>query len=232
MDTLLIAITLTALALAIASGAWLVKVLADERRRSDARVEGLRRAALTTRRTPVDDAPLRVQPAVEPARPGGDLFAAAPSASRRGARAAATLAAAAILAVLAFAVLGRGGTQASTDVAATATPRSSRLELLSLRHEQQDGKLSIGGLVQNPAEAAALTGVSVVAQAFAADGSALGSARAPLDLISLQPGEESPFVVDVLVEAPAARYRIGFRDARDRVVEHLDRRAGATIPTK
>jgi len=51
-----------------------------------------------------------------------------------------------------------------------------------------------------------------------------GTGRAPLDYVTLAPGDESSFVVKVPVRGPIARYRVGFRAADGTVVAHVDRR--------
>ena len=64
---------------------------------------------------------------------------------------------------------------------------------------------------------------------FGADGAFLASGGAPLDFTVLRPGDESPFVIDVPVTAPVARYRVGFRSEDGRVIGHVDRRTAATM---
>jgi hypothetical protein len=98
------------------------------------------------------------------------------------------------------------------------------LELLSLQHAQEDGTLTISGLVQNPRDARALAGVHATVQLFGADGRTVASGRAPIDFTTLAPGDESPFVIRVLVSGAVVRYRVGFRGENDRVLGHIDRR--------
>ena len=94
------------------------------------------------------------------------------------------------------------------------------LQLLSLRHNQEEGRLVITGLVQNPRAGLPLSKVIATAFLFSADGTFLASGRAPLDFSTLAAGDESPFVLTVPVKAPVARYRVGFRGEDGRVIAH------------
>jgi hypothetical protein len=106
------------------------------------------------------------------------------------------------------------------------------LELLSLRDTRQpldparggSGTLTITGLVQNPRAGTLLSRVTVTAYAFDDKGAFLASGRALIDVTSLAPGDESPFVVSVPVAETVARYRIGFRTEDGRVISHIDKR--------
>lgn len=106
------------------------------------------------------------------------------------------------------------------------------LELLSLRHAQEDGTLTITGLVQNPRTGKQLAGVKATVFLFAANGSFITSGRAPLDFTALGPGDESPFLIRVPVTGNVARYRVGFRGDDDRVLAHVDRRSPDAIAQK
>ena len=90
---------------------------------------------------------------------------------------------------------GAADVSAETVQVATASPT---LELLTLAYEQKDATLTISGMVQNPKTSPAIAaGVEVSALVFAADGTIVASAKAPLDFSRLRPGDESPFVVRV-----------------------------------
>jgi hypothetical protein len=54
-------------------------------------------------------------------------------------------------------------------------------------------------------------------------GAFINSARAPLDFTTLEPGDESPFVVTIPSAADVGRYRVSFRTDAG-VVRHVDRR--------
>jgi hypothetical protein len=106
------------------------------------------------------------------------------------------------------------------------------LELLSLQHAQQDGTLTISGLVQNPRDAGTLAGVHATVLLFGADGRTVASGRAPIDFTRLGPGDESPFVIRVPVSGAVVRYRVGFRGENDRVLGHIDRRTPEAVARK
>jgi hypothetical protein len=110
---------------------------------------------------------------------------------------------------------------AAAPVAERAT---AGLELLSLRDSRDAGSLKITGMVQNPRTGVLLTRVAVTTYAFDDKGAFLASGRALLDVTSLAPGDESPFVVTVPVSGTVARYRIGFRGEDGRVIAHVDKR--------
>ena len=75
----------------------------------------------------------------------------------------------------------------------------------------------------------ALSRVTVTAYAFDDKGSFLASGHALLEVTSLAPGDESPFVVSVPVTETVARYRIGFRGEDGRVIAHIDKRQQAPV---
>jgi hypothetical protein len=119
---------------------------------------------------------------------------------------------------------------ASPVAAATAADMSAPgLELLSLRDARQDDTLTITGMVQNPLGGRLLSRVAVTAYAFDDKGAFLASGRALIDVTSLAPGDESPFLVTVPVSGTVARYRIGFRSEDGRVIAHVDKRQQTPI---
>jgi len=95
---------------------------------------------------------------------------------------------------------------------------------VSMRDARTAGTLTISGLVRNPRTGTLLSRVSVTAYAFDANGAFLASGRALLDVTSLSPGDDSPFLVSVPVTEGVARYRIGFRGEDGRVIAHVDKR--------
>jgi hypothetical protein len=97
------------------------------------------------------------------------------------------------------------------------------LELLSMRHEREGDTLSVTGLVRNPGGAAA-RGIIAVVFAFDHGGNFVASGRAPLDFVTLAPGDESPFHVAIPHVSDVGRYRVSFR-TESGVVRHVDRRA-------
>ncbi len=101
--------------------------------------------------------------------------------------------------------------------------------MLSLKQTQGTDALTITGLVQNPRDGAVLSNVKATALLFGADGTFLASGGAALDFTVLRPGDESPFVINVPVTAPVARYRVGFRSEDGHVIGHVDRRTAPTM---
>ena len=237
MDTLLLTVTVAALAIAAALGVLLVRMLREERRRANARVELLMDLAASNERQPqrtarfsdLDLHPASSSPVVGPVV--GDLFherEEQPAWPRR-------LAIAGALAVivggslLAWSALDRRApVNSSVNASSSARPP---LELLSLAHKQEGDTLVISGLAQNPRDAAVLSGAQATVLVFGADGAMIASGRAPLDFATLGPGDESPFVIRVAATR-AARYRIGFRGAHDEMIAHVDRRNPDTFARK
>jgi hypothetical protein len=122
-----------------------------------------------------------------------------------------------------------GSPAAAAQPVSSAATAAAGLELMSLRDGREPGSLRITGLVQNPRGAATLSRVTVTAYAFDDKGAFLASGRAALDVTTLAPGDESPFVVSVPVTETVARYRIGFRGEDGRVIAHIDKRQQAPV---
>ncbi len=239
MESVLIVITLVSLALTIVLAVVLARLIRDERRRSEARVAVLREMAdavapafeageVQSREPAADlDLPLTVD-----VRTSGDLFVRREPRSAWPHRLAVAAAIASLVTMTALALRSTGrspspATHANTRPASTQT--EGLLELLSLKQTQGTNKLTIIGLVQNPRDGTVLSKVKATALLFGPDGTFLASGGAPLDFTLLNPGDESPFVIDVPVTAPVARYRVGFRGEDGRVIGHVDRRTGATM---
>lgn len=259
MDTLLIIVTVLSLTMAAALVVVVAKLQRDERRRSDARVAALAEMAAepvppqtlaevaTPRPAPIAPvlvrAPraarvvdLELRPAAAAVPGVADLFSPRAEPSAWGPRLAVigALAAAVLVAVVVLrwshppSAVTADVRHASPQAPAMAAP----LELLSLRHTQQDQSLVITGLVQNPRGSAPLLRVVATAFVFGPDGAFLSSAQAPLDFATLTPGDESPFVVTVPVSGPVARYRVGFRGDDGRVIAHVDKRMPEALVRK
>lgn len=227
MDTLLIVMTVLSLAMAVAMTVVVLKLLADERRRSDARVAALMRASHVP--APVMESAARARegdlPLRAPAAPA-ELFAATDAPSSWGPRIAAAAATVAVLAAVGLTV-SSPGRPAAAPAPAAARPAVAPLELMTLRHTAEPGSLTVSGIVSNPSAGAQLTRVIATAWALDSGGAVIASGRAPIDLTAFGPGEESPFVVEVATNAPVARYRIGFRAEDGTVIAHVDRRNGS-----
>lgn len=241
MNLLLFVVTAASLSLALVMAAVAWRARREQQLRAEARVAALADAidgtldpeAYAPYESPAGDVRLRTPaaaaavPAESPATadvgaPG--LFAAtvAPAGHRR--RAVPTIAILALIGVglaTTFLVLAGGDTKAS-GVAAEAVP--ARLELLSLRHEVQNGQLSVTGLVRNPGSSQALDRVAAVIFLFDGKGGFLASTRAPLDFPHLAPGEESPFSATIPSPPGLSRYRVSFRKETGGLVPHVDRR--------
>jgi hypothetical protein len=108
-------------------------------------------------------------------------------------------------------------------------PGTVPLQLLSLTEStDSDGTFTVTGLVGNPAAGHTAQNVCAVVYLFDRDGRYFASGRAGIDLPSLAPGDQSPFVVKVPNGSAATRYRVGFRQLDGTVVAHVDKR-GQTI---
>ena len=104
----------------------------------------------------------------------------------------------------------------------TAVTHRTALELLSMRHEREGDTLTVTGLVRNSGSSAADRLIAVVF-AFDRSGNFLASGRAPVDFVTMGPGDESPFRVSVPNVGEVGRYRVSFRNEAG-VVRHVDRR--------
>jgi len=250
MDTTLVTVTVLSMGMAAALSAIVWRMLRLERHRSNARVAALTRLAApppTAKLSPASvDLPIREVPAFAGASAGKpaaahSLFVEREHSSPWGPRFAvmgglALVGASIILFALAARARPAGARTvrpAVAGVAAAARPAAPAaapsLELLSLRDSRQPGSLTITGLVQNPRAGAPLSRVTVTAYTFDDKGSFLASGRALIDVTTLAPGDESPFVVSVPVTDTVARYRIGFRDEDGRVIAHVDRRQSGPL---
>lgn len=159
------------------------------------------------------------------------VFGAAPASSSSGSGRRGL-----IVAAVAVVMVATAGTAYAVYRPATATsPRSLvpvnavPLELLSLAETTDaDGAFVVTGLIGNPSSARPAEHVVAVVYLFDRDGHYFATGRAAIDLGSLAPGNQSPFVVKVPHGAGTARYRVGFREPDGSVVAHVDKR-GASI---
>ncbi len=256
MDTTLVTVTLLSMGMAAALSVIVWRMLRVERQRSDARVNAL--VALSGRVTdnPPVSTPLprgvqgsaratssvgaRLGLAELPLRPApvstGAMFVEPASASPWGHRVAVMAGLALILAtaiLVTLTVTDRSSQRSAARDATATAPQpgvtSAGLELLSLRDSREPGSLTITGLVQNPLGGGWLTRVTVTAYAFDDKGAFLASGRASIDVASLAPGDQSPFVVSIPATETVARYRIGFRGEDGRVIAHIDKRQQAPV---
>jgi len=262
MDTILIAVTALALAMAAGMAIVVATLLRQERARSDARVAALGELAadpLVDRPARRPDAAVVHRPSIAPpmsipARPASaprpiddleirpavngmsELFAETDRPSPWGPRFAVIGCLAAIGLAIGFALISGTSRPAATPAptAAQQAPQldTPPLELLSLGHEQDARRLAITGLVKNPRAGAPLSHVVATAILFGPDGAFLSSSRSPLDFTTLVPGQESPFVVNIPVSGQVSRYRVGFRTEDGRVIAHVDKRSPEALAQK
>jgi hypothetical protein len=153
---------------------------------------------------------------------GSAVAAPASGTRQRGLAIAASILFVAIVTGGYFSVYGKDGNE--TASAASNAP----LELLSLRHERQNGALAITGLVRNPSAGHPVGKLAAVVLLFNQQGEFVTSSRAGVDYTQLAPGDESPFVIRVDAPSNVARYRVSFR-TDDGVVPHVDRRGQEPI---
>ena len=220
MTLLLVALIAIALAAATSVVAW--NRSRDERRRREVRIAELAAA--------IHDEPLGSPTSAETA---GDLFTTRQHAGV-GSRFA-TVAAVGLLVfggVAALAVVSssaRGEATVRSESSATSAPERQQtstikpLELVALGHDRDGDRLTIRGVVRNPASGMALERITAVVLVYKEDGGFAGSRRAAVDATMLGPGGETAFTVTVPAASQIGRYRVSFR-IEDRVVPHIDRR--------
>jgi hypothetical protein len=129
--------------------------------------------------------------------------------------------AACVTVIVTVAMIG-SSSHGSRAAAAPAAVAETSLELLSMTHERADDTLTVTGLVRNGGPAAAQRLIAVVF-AFDRSGNFVASGRAPVEFVTLHPGDESPFRVSVPHVNDVGRYRVSFRTDTG-VVKHVDRR--------
>jgi len=185
-----------------------------------------------------------------PVATGGDLFAAARPAPMRSRSAAVFVAGMLLVGCAASLVLVLSESRpdpARSGPAASATPQVSAsapsltpqqtaaqaapLELVALTHERDADRLTVRGVVSNPASGAVVNQLTAVVFLFNHDGGFVVSGRASVDAARLVPGAEVPFAVTVAGATDVGRYRVSFR-TDERVVPHIDRRDRAMAQLK
>jgi hypothetical protein len=226
MSLLLVALIAVVLAGVTSTVAW--NRARDERRRREARIAALAAA--------IHDEPLH-DPV--PAGSAGDLFKTGDlfttsQHSGTGSRFA-TVAAVGLLVcggVAALAVVSssasgeatvRGESSATRAPEPSQTPAIEPLELVALGHDRDGDRLTVRGVVRNPASGTALDRLTAVVLIYKEDGGFVGSGRAAVDSTMLGPGGETAFTVTVPAASQIGRYRVSFR-TEDRVIPHIDRR--------
>jgi hypothetical protein len=276
MDTVLLALTVISLAVALFMSVSAWRVTRDEKRRSAARIAALSLAASEGVREKIVAEPAARAPWARVSGSTGSTGSAgstgsvglrptqvvaashemllnAPAPAREISHASGFLSAAtsqphgraplgggggrqhslALAAVVLFVGLATGlfwmmsGPRGTT---AAAVGPNMPLELVSLRHDRQNTKLAVSGLVRNPVTGRPVEHLSAVVFLFDPQGTFMTSATAPVDFIKLGVGDESPFVVALDAPANVARYRVSFR-TDEGVVPHIDRRGATPLAT-
>ena len=177
---------------------------------------------------PAPEIPLNeVKPARELSHAAGFLGAASVVERGDGSRQRSL----AMAAVVLFVVMSFGLVwmmSAPRGTTAVAMGPNSPLELVSLRHDRQNQKLAVSGLVRNPATAKPVERLSAVVFLFDRQGAFVASGRANVDFLNIGSGDESPFVVSLDAPGTVARYRVSFR-TDEGLVPHIDKRGESPI---
>lgn len=247
MDTLLLGITVVSLIVALVMSVTAWRLMRAEKQRSAARIAALSAAANDG--VPFPEVPMTPPVAARPAqhavrtpwKPAAivaseNVDVADPVITRAGGFLGSTqvehhsgnrqrgLA----IATVVFFVVITGGFMAMMSgpdavPAATLAADTAPLELVSLGHARESGKLAVSGLVRNPVSGKPVEKLSAVVFLFDRAGAFVTSSRAHVDFLKLGAGDESPFVVSIDAPQSVARYRVSFR-TDDGVVPHIDRR--------
>jgi len=229
---LLLVITVLSLAVAAVMSVVAWRLAREQRRGSDARVEALATEihgenGVGSLSPGTGDSKRTPDPVFATAN---DLFAAPTSSRPQGSLVGALAIGILVVGTLAAlaAVLSSRARPASTATAATvAAPATARpLELVALGHEREGDRLTVRGVVRNPAGTARVERLTAVVFVFNGAGRFVTSARAPIEGGTLESGGESTFVVAVTGVDDVGRYRVSFR-SDDRIVAHVDRRDNA-----
>jgi hypothetical protein len=173
--------------------------------------------------------------------PDASMFAASDEHGAPGRRWVAVAAVAIVMAAGVGGAYSVFGSNARIDAAAGSVapaaesrmPGNHPIALVSLKHDANvNGAFVVTGLVQNPADGQPLKRVEALVYLFDEQGNYFAMGRAALEFTSLEPGEESPFVIRVPTTARVVRYRVGFRLEGGGAVAHIDKRgqAPATSP--
>ena len=217
MDSVMLVLTFVSLATAAGFGVVTFRVMREERQRSEARVAGLSDAIDAGTRSEV------LGPRyAETAEAHATMFGRATEAVAGGPMLKAAVIG--VMAIVLIVAVAMSGGKRSAAPAAAARADATPLELMSMRSARTGNTLTVTGLVHNPSSGAEARHVDAVILAFNAAGAFVGSGRAPLDFLVLDPDDESPFTVTVPNASDVARYRVSFRTEAG-VVRHINRRS-------
>jgi hypothetical protein len=218
MDGLLLALTLLSIAATLVLGALAWNSTRRERERSAARVTALAAAIDHDG----EDAGATL---------GTALFSGKRSMAFEGhSRITAGVGAVMLVGVaLGFALTRQGGTaEPPVSLGSAALRTAAPIELMSMRHSRDRDMLTVAGLVRNPQEGVQVRHLTAVVFGFDRRGGLVTSARGALDFVTLQPGDESAFVVTLPHGADVARYRVTFQTDGG-VLRHVDRRSDRPV---
>jgi hypothetical protein len=213
METTLVIVTGLSLVVAGGMAALLVRMLRQERRRSDARVTLLEQLAAEPRSAIQPN--VQRAPRVQPHAPVLGTVSHGQTTSRPP--------------------TPRARAPVSFDDLDLRTSHASTVVEQEIFHEHDapsawPRRLAVVGVLA-AVLAAVFFGWSAVRFAPAVGPVDQATARA-LDFTRLSPGDESPFVIRLAVSKPVARYRVGFRGENDRVLDHVDRRNPDAVAQK
>jgi flagellar basal body-associated protein FliL len=241
----LLLVTLISVLLTVIMSVIAWRTAQDEKRRSEARIAALaadihqiERLRAVARREP----DLELRPAVDVPMASPGLFQTA-APVRTGSRfgAVAGIGVLVFVAIAAIVVMLGSGSSATPVASAASRPSAATtstpanvataapsddvvpVELLALGHDRDGDRLTVRGVVRNPAAGRAVDQMTAVVFLYNRDGGFLTSGRAAIDSTALLPGGESAFVVVIPGASDVGRYRVSFR-TDDRVVPHVDRR--------
>jgi hypothetical protein len=221
MNAVLVVITLVSLGAAAAATFVAWRVVAENRRRSDARVARL--ADVLHDMEPPEAAPVGVahlleQPAEPPVRRVAPL----------------AIAAVGLVALFTFVTVARSVSRSEPAPAAAAGAETRQpqgptaVDLVALTHERgAGGQLELRGEVRGRSDGAMMEHMTAVALLFDRQGAYLSSSRAPLEARTTPGTGAASFFISVPDADRVGRYRVSFREG-DRVVPHIDRRRTAT----
>ena len=227
----LLIVTLMSMLLAAIMSVIAWRIALDERRRSEGRIaalaaeiHGVATPPVRVARGSIED--LELRPAAA-STTRSDLFTQVqPAAARSRLVASVAIGVFMFASVAALAIVLSAGSRSAVNpprVNAATAGREMPLELVALGHQREGDRLTVRGVVRNPASGERLDSLTAVVFLFNHDGGFLTSGRAAVESAPLGPGGESAFVVTVPGANEVERYRVSFR-TDDRIVPHVDRR--------
>jgi hypothetical protein len=220
VNGLLLVITGLSIVVSIVAATIALRLLRDERRRSEARVTALSEAIYDeATHGPVDVAPLfqdsrqhmKVHYAVIALCMGAVVTGFVIVQWWGGSSKAASLATV------------KEPSQVASRRAAPHKAVDAPLELVALEHVRDGYRLAVRGLVRNPANAAKRDGLTAVVLAYDRAGDLVASGRAAVLSTTLAAGETTPFFVSVSGADNIERIRVSFRTG-SHLEPHVDRR--------